>query len=637
GQFLELPHKADLWLERLATIAAFLQFGIWISALLDFWITRSRNRVIDTQAAGAGSLDPFSFLGRLVLWTLVLLLVLDNLGVNITALATSLGVGGIAVALAVQNILGDLFASLSIVMDKPFVIGDSIAVDSLSGTVEHIGLKTTRIRSSTGEQLIVANSDMLKARLRNYKRMQERCITFGFTVPFSTPADRLERIPGLVRGIIESVDKVRFDRAHFKDLGGSAYGFEVVYWVREPDYRLYMDSQQAINLALVRAFEKEGVQLAYPAQTLTVDPPGPAGAERVDPALRDHPGHRLRAELLAGMGQRHHARRPGRCRRRGGAPARPRGAPRRHPGEAAGDARPPRPCQRRARPGRAAEAADRGPPPGRPVLDRGAARPRAALRFSAGAQLRAGPLAAARRQCQPGLAAVRRAALPRPYAGPCRVPPCALAAGFRRRRAVPGLDRPHRFPARQPRRPDPLDPPAPVPARRRDPLRARSRADVDLRGGAADQSLRLRPGSGFLARRRHRRAGGWRGRRRGSGRGGELAVAVVGQGLLDLLARIHHEGAVLHHRLAQRPRRQQQEARAFGAGLHPQAVAVGQHAGGAVRQFALLPVRADRGTALVGVEEGIAAGRQRRFEAAVRRQLHVDVQRIGGEPRARAV
>jgi len=273
GQFLELPHKADLWLERLATIAAFLQFGIWISALLDFWITRSRNRVIDTQAAGAGSLDPFSFLGRLVLWTLVLLLVLDNLGVNITALATSLGVGGIAVALAVQNILGDLFASLSIVMDKPFVIGDSIAVDSLSGTVEHIGLKTTRIRSSTGEQLIVANSDMLKARLRNYKRMQERCITFGFTVPFSTPADRLERIPGLVRGIIESVDKVRFDRAHFKDLGGNAYGFEVVYWVREPDYRLYMDSQQAINLALVRAFEKEGVQLAYPAQTLTVDAP----------------------------------------------------------------------------------------------------------------------------------------------------------------------------------------------------------------------------------------------------------------------------------------------------------------------------------------------------------------------------
>jgi len=273
SQYLDLPHKADLWLERLSTIAAFLQIGIWVSALLDFWISRSRNRVTDTQVAAAGSADPFSFLGRLILWTLLLLLVLDNLGVNITALVTSLGVGGIAVALAVQNILGDLFASLSIVIDKPFVIGDAIGVDTLSGTVEHIGLKTTRIRSSTGEQLIVANSDMLKARLRNYKRMQERCITFGFTVPFSTPVDKLEKIPGMVRGIVESLDKLRFDRAHFKDLGGSAYTFEVVYWVREPDYKLYMDSQQAINLALVRAFEKEEVQLSYPAQTLALESP----------------------------------------------------------------------------------------------------------------------------------------------------------------------------------------------------------------------------------------------------------------------------------------------------------------------------------------------------------------------------
>lgn len=284
SQFLELPHKVDLGLERLATIAAFLQLGIWVSALLDFWIIRSRNHVVDTQTVSAGSLDPFSFLGRLVLWTLVLLLVLDNLGVNITALATSLGVGGIAVALAVQNILGDLFASLSIVMDKPFVIGDAIAVDSLSGTVEHIGLKTTRIRSATGEQLIVANSDMLKARLRNYKRMQERCITFTFTVPFSTPADKLEKIPQMVRGIVEARDKLRFDRAHFKDLGGNAHLFEVVYWVREPDYKLYMDSQQAINLALVRAFEQEGIQLAYPSQTLTVESPVNLRAVAAGPA-----------------------------------------------------------------------------------------------------------------------------------------------------------------------------------------------------------------------------------------------------------------------------------------------------------------------------------------------------------------
>ena len=261
SQYLDLPHKAELVLNRVVVLAVILQAGIWIGALLDFWITRSRNHVADSQLLSTSSLDPFSFLGRLILWTVMLLLVLDNFGVNITALATSLGVGGIAVALAVQNILGDLFASLSIVMDKPFVIGDSIGVDTLSGTVEHIGLKTTRIRSSTGEQLIFANSDVLKARLRNYKRMQERCITFSFGVPFGTAAALLEKIPALVQAAIDGRETVRFDRAHFKDLGGSAYTFEVVYWVRTPDYRTYMDAQQAINLALVRAFENEGIPI----------------------------------------------------------------------------------------------------------------------------------------------------------------------------------------------------------------------------------------------------------------------------------------------------------------------------------------------------------------------------------------
>jgi small-conductance mechanosensitive channel len=284
SQYLDLPHKAELTLQRISTVAAFLQCGIWLSAALDFWIARSRNHLPDAWQSETRSIDPFSFLGRLILWTLLLLVVLDNLGVNITALATSLGVGGIALALAVQSILGDLFASLSIIMDKPFVIGDSIAIDGLSGTVEHIGLKTTRIRSSTGEQLVVANSDMLKARLRNYKRMQERCITFGFSVPFGTAAEVLEKIPQTVRSVIEACDKVRFDRAHFKDLSGSAYVFEVVYWVLEPDYRLYMDSHQVINLGLVRAFEKDGVQLSYPSQTLTIEHPASVKAVSAAPA-----------------------------------------------------------------------------------------------------------------------------------------------------------------------------------------------------------------------------------------------------------------------------------------------------------------------------------------------------------------
>jgi len=273
SDYLELPHKAVLWLARGATVAVVLQLGIWLSALLDAWITRSRNHALENNVAAATSLAPFSFLGRLLLWMVMVLLALDNLGVNVSAMVTSLGVGGIAVALAVQNILGDLFASLSIVIDKPFVIGDAIGVDSLAGTVEHVGLKTTRIRSATGEQLVFSNSDLLKARLRNYKRMQQRCVTFGFAVPYRTTAAQLEKIPALVRAAVEGRPKLRFDRAHFKDLGGAAYSFEVVYTVLEPDYMLFMDSQQAINLALLRAFEQEGIALATPVQALAVEGP----------------------------------------------------------------------------------------------------------------------------------------------------------------------------------------------------------------------------------------------------------------------------------------------------------------------------------------------------------------------------
>ncbi|MDR3418007.1 MAG: mechanosensitive ion channel family protein [Nevskia sp.] len=273
SDYLELTHKAVEWLDRAATVAVFLQLGIWLSALLDAWITRSRNQALENNVAAATSLAPFSFLGRLLLWLVMVLLALDNVGVNISAMVTSLGVGGIAVALAVQNILGDLFASLSIVIDKPFVIGDAIGVDGLGGTVEHVGLKTTRIRSNTGEQIVFSNSDLLKARLRNYKRMQQRCVTFGFGVPYRTTPEQLEKVPALARAAIEGRDKLRFDRAHFKDLGSYAYLFEVVYWVLEPDYMLYMDSQQAINLALLRALANEGIALATPVQALAVDGP----------------------------------------------------------------------------------------------------------------------------------------------------------------------------------------------------------------------------------------------------------------------------------------------------------------------------------------------------------------------------
>jgi small-conductance mechanosensitive channel len=268
SQPLALPEKTAFLLQAAATVALLIQAGLWLSRLLEFWLGVQRERTLVADAAMATSLGVLRFVGKLAVWTVILLMALDNFGVDITALIAGLGVGGIAVALAVQNILGDLFASLSIVIDKPFVLGDFIVVDEYMGTVEHVGLKTTRIRSLGGEQIVFGNNDLLKTRIRNYKRMQERRILFGFGVVYQTPPDALARIPELVRDIIAHQPLARFDRAHFKGFGESAYDFEVVYWMQLPDYNTYMDTQQAINLQLVREFARAGIEFAYPTRTL---------------------------------------------------------------------------------------------------------------------------------------------------------------------------------------------------------------------------------------------------------------------------------------------------------------------------------------------------------------------------------
>ena len=267
---LDLPPRVLKILDGAAVIALFLQLGLWLAALLEFWIGRSRAQAMASNIGAATSLSALSFIVQLVLWVLMLLLMLDNLGVNITALVAGLGIGGIAVALAVQNILGDLFASLSIVIDKPFVIGDFIAVDDCVGTVENVGLKTTRIRSLGGEQIIFSNSDLLKARVRNHRRMVERRVLFGFDVTYETPVEQLTDIPVMVKRIVEAQQPVRFERAHFKSFGESALQFEVVYWVQSPDYGRYMDIQQAINLALMRELATQGIEFAYPTQVQLV-------------------------------------------------------------------------------------------------------------------------------------------------------------------------------------------------------------------------------------------------------------------------------------------------------------------------------------------------------------------------------
>jgi len=235
-----------------------------------FLFVAGRQRALKKNPAAATTINAMSFLSRILIWSVVLLVALDNLGIDVTALVAGLGIGGVAVALSVQNILGDLFASLSIILDKPFVIGDFLIVDDYMGSVEYVGLKTTRVRSLSGEQLIFSNSDLLKSRIRNYGRMYERRVVFNIGVTYDTPREKLKRIPEIIREAVKAQDKTRFDRSHFMKYGDYALQFETVYYVASPDYNIYMDRQQAIYFAIHEVFEQEGIEFAYPTRTLYV-------------------------------------------------------------------------------------------------------------------------------------------------------------------------------------------------------------------------------------------------------------------------------------------------------------------------------------------------------------------------------
>ncbi|MEJ2691465.1 MAG: mechanosensitive ion channel family protein [Candidatus Thiodiazotropha sp.] len=268
--FIELsPRVSDLF-GSVLVITLLLQLGIWANAALKFSLEIYRRQQLKRDPAGVTALNAIGMFATGLLWLAVLLLALDNLGYNVSALIAGLGVGGIAVALAVQNILGDLFASLSILIDKPFVVGDFLIVDDYMGSVEHVGLKTTRIRSLSGEQLVISNSDLLKSRLRNYGRMYERRVAFNIGVTYGTSREQLRKIPDIMRSAIERQEQTRFDRSHFSKYGEYALMFETVYYVLQADYNLYMDIQQAINLEINEAFEALGIEFAYPTRTLMV-------------------------------------------------------------------------------------------------------------------------------------------------------------------------------------------------------------------------------------------------------------------------------------------------------------------------------------------------------------------------------
>jgi small-conductance mechanosensitive channel len=272
---LTLPDKVQHIIANLVMVLILLQIGLWAGRAVRFYLeTKEQERGPDQVFAG--SLDIINFVARILIWSLILLVALDNLGVNITALLAGLGVGGVAVALALQNILGDLFASLSIALDKPFMVGDRLELDTYGGRVEHIGIKTTRLRSDTGEMIILSNADILKSRVRNFARAAESRAVATLRVSYETPTDILRGIPKLIEGIVREQPNARFDRCHLKTLGDTAMMFELAYFVQQPAVNSLLDLQQAVNLRILEEFRRLDIDVVYQAQHVVRSQPAPA-------------------------------------------------------------------------------------------------------------------------------------------------------------------------------------------------------------------------------------------------------------------------------------------------------------------------------------------------------------------------
>ena len=228
------------------------------------------------EAEAGGKIDPsmIRFLTNFVkaiLWVVASLLFLQNIGIEVTSLIAGLGIGGIAIAFALQNVLGDIFASISIFFDKPFEVGDYIVIGADSGTVEHIGIRSTRIKALKGNELVVSNRELTSERINNYKKMEKRRASFSFGITYNTPTTKMEKIPGIITDIIKNVKHADLDRVHFKEFGDSSLNYEVVFYTNKGAYSVYMDTQQEINLAIKKVFEKEKIEFAFPTQTIYLE------------------------------------------------------------------------------------------------------------------------------------------------------------------------------------------------------------------------------------------------------------------------------------------------------------------------------------------------------------------------------
>jgi len=269
-QFVQIHDAIEIsvYYGLLVSITYYTVLGI--ENLIDYSTRKVITKRYKEKEIDESIIDTLNKILKSVLWAVAIVLILSNLGFEVSTLVAGLGIGGIAIAFAFQNILADIFASFSIYFDKPFRTGDFIIIGDDLGVVKKIGIKTTRIQTLQGEELIVSNRELTETRVHNYKRMEKRRVVFSFGVKYETPTKKLKKIPGMVSGIVDRIEIADTDRVHFHKFGDFSLVFEVVYYVGTGDYNKYMDTQQEINLGIKEEFEKEGIEMAYPTQTVYV-------------------------------------------------------------------------------------------------------------------------------------------------------------------------------------------------------------------------------------------------------------------------------------------------------------------------------------------------------------------------------
>ncbi len=269
-QFIELPEILAKIVYYLFLISVVYYLVKGVQKIIDYFFEKliKKGEREEEKKFDPSVIQLLNKFSRFALWCLAVIIILQNLGYNISTLVAGLGIGGIAVAFAIQNILGDIFSSFSIYFDKPFQVGDFIIIGKEMGVVKKIGIKSTRIQALEGQEVVISNKELTETRVHNYKKMEKRRIVFNFGVIYETPNEKLEKIPLMVKEIIDKIEIAELDRVHFKSFGDFSLIFEVVYYLKSTDYKDYMDVQQKINLTLKQEFEKQGIVFAYPTQTI---------------------------------------------------------------------------------------------------------------------------------------------------------------------------------------------------------------------------------------------------------------------------------------------------------------------------------------------------------------------------------